>query len=692
MVSFVQQELQAVLRLASLPETSVGFFDLGMDSLMAVELRNRLNRALSGSCVVSNTAVFDHPDTASLARHLLAQIAVPGEAVPPADGAETERIENEAIAIIGMACRFPGGSDLAEFWRLLESGGHAVSKGRTRPALEGAGSRVGSQDDAGNGRHWGAFIEGIDQFDAEFFRVAPVEARLMDPQHRLLLETSWKALEDAGIDPDRLRGSRTGVFAGISSSDYRALVSDTEEVPGLHAATGNTSSTAIGRVAFTLGLEGPAVAVDTACSSSLVALHQAVAGLQRNEADLALAGGVSAILSESPTVAFASAGMLAADGRCKTFDASADGYVRGEGCGMVILKRASEAERDGDRIWGLIRGAAVNQDGASAGLTVPNGPAQERLIEDALSRAGLKPAEVDYLEAHGTGTELGDPVEVHAAAGVYCRDRGPDRPLLLGSVKTNVGHLEAAAGIAGLIKVILSMNSGVIPRHLHFEEPNPRIEWDRFPVSVTGEATNWPFRPGEPARAGVSSFGFSGTNAHVVVEARMSGEHMDSTAGPDAMPVGAPLAVVAASTGERGPGEPGDAAAEGTLSPAVREDTRGSTLSGPGIPFLDPAALRERGRRRIGSRLTLGGHGMDSGYGAEPFRPSRRPGLRRCRGIAFETHPSGGGVRDSELPQEAAGGVPVQRAGQPMVWDGRGVVPRRTSRAVGAGSLRSSNP
>ena len=548
MVSFVQQELQAVLRLSSLPETSVGFFDLGMDSLMAVELRNRLNRALSGSCVVSNTAVFDHPDTASLARYLLAQIVAPGEAAPPADGAETERIENEAIAIIGMACRFPGGSDLAEFWRLLESGGHAVSKGRTRPALEGAGSRVGSQDDAGNGRHWGAFIEGIDQFDAEFFRVAPVEARLMDPQHRLLLETSWKALEDAGIDPDRLRGSRTGVFAGISSSDYRALVSDTAEAPGLHAATGNTSSTAIGRVAFTLGLEGPAVAVDTACSSSLVALHQAVAGLQRNEADLALAGGVSAILSDSPTVAFASAGMLAADGRCKTFDASADGYVRGEGCGMVILKRASEAERDGDRIWGFIRSAAVNQDGASAGLTVPNGPAQERLIEDALSRAGLTPAEVDYLEAHGTGTELGDPVEVHAAAAVYCRDREPDRPLLLGSVKTNVGHLEAAAGIAGLIKVILSMNSGVIPRHLHFEKPNPRIEWDRFPVSVTGEATNWPFRPGEPARAGVSSFGFSGTNAHVVVEARMSGEHMDSTAGPDAMPVGAPLAVVAAST------------------------------------------------------------------------------------------------------------------------------------------------
>ena len=398
-----------------------------------------------------------------------------------------------------------------------------------------------------SGRHWGAFIEGIDQFDAEFFRVAPVEARLMDPQHRLLLETSWKALEDAGIDPDRLRGSRTGVFAGIASSDYRALVADSEKVPGLHATTGNASSTAIGRVAFTLGLEGPAVAVDTACSSSLVALHQAVAGLQRHEADLALAGGVSAILSETPTAAFASAGMLAADGRCKTFDASADGYVRGEGCGMVILKRVSEAERDGDRIWGFIRSAAVNQDGASAGLTVPNGPAQERLIEDALSRAGLEPTEVDYLEAHGTGTELGDPVEVHAAAAVYCRDRDPARPLLVGSVKTNVGHLEAAAGIAGLIKVVLSINRGVIPKHLHFEEPNPRIEWDRFPIRVSSEATKWPFRPGQPARAGVSSFGFSGTNAHVVVEARMAGEGMDSMAAPDTIPAGAPLPVVAAA-------------------------------------------------------------------------------------------------------------------------------------------------
>ena len=258
----------------------------------------------------------------------------------------------------------------------------------------------------------GAFIDGIDRFDASFFRIAPVEARLLDPQQRLLLETSWEALEEAGIDPAGLRGSRTGVFAGIGSGDYRELLLSAGaggERPTFYMATGNSYSTAIGRIAFTLGLEGPAIAVDTACSSSLVALHQAVVSLQRGESDLALAGGVNAILSPAATEIFAKAGMLAPDGRCKTFDASADGYVRGEGCGMVVLKRLSDAEADGDRIWAVVRGSAVNQDGASAGLTVPSGPAQERVIGEALSRAGLEPSEVDYLEAHGTGTELGRP-------------------------------------------------------------------------------------------------------------------------------------------------------------------------------------------------------------------------------------------------------------------------------------------
>ena len=370
------------------------------------------------------------------------------------------------------------------------------------------------------GSRWGGFIEGIDLFDAEFFRIAPVEASLMDPQQRLLLETSWEALEDAGIDPGLLRGSRTGVYAGVSANDYReVLVAGSREDANLYMATGNSDSAAIGRIAFTLGLEGPALAVDTACSSSLVAVHQAVSGLQRGEADLALAGGVNAILSQALTEAFFEAGMLAPDGRCKTFDAAADGYVRGEGCGIVVLKRLADAEADGDRIWGVIRGTAVNQDGASSGLTVPNGPAQERVITEALARAGVEPPEVDYLEAHGTGTELGDPIEVNAAAAVYGRGREAGRPLLIGSVKTNVGHLEAAAGVAGLVKVLLAMNRGVIPRHLNFERPSPRMEWERLPVRVTAEATQWPETEGRPVRAGVSSFGISGTNAHVVLEA-----------------------------------------------------------------------------------------------------------------------------------------------------------------------------
>ena len=414
----------------------------------------------------------------------------------------------QPVAIVGMACRFPGSPDLAAFWQLLRSGRSAVTSGR--PGAEHA------EDPA---CPWGAFLDGIDSFDAEFFRIAPVEARLMDPQQRLLLETSWQALEDAGISPGRLKGSRTAVFAGVFSNDYRELIAASgKDGATLYTTTGNSDSTAIGRIAFSLGLEGPAIAVDTACSSSLVAVHQAVSGLQLREADLALAGGVNAILSPVLTHAFWDAGMLAGDGRCKTFDAAADGYVRGEGCGVVVLKRLGDAQADGDRIWGVIRGSAVNQDGASPGLTAPSGGAQERVIEEALARGGLEPSTVDYLEAHGTGTQLGDPTEMNAAARVYGRARAPARPLLVGSVKTNIGHLESAAGIAGLIKTVLSMGFGVIPKHRNFRTPNPSIDWTRLPVQVVSDARAWPIVPGQPPRAGVSSFGFSGTNAHVVVE------------------------------------------------------------------------------------------------------------------------------------------------------------------------------
>ena len=518
---FLQGEFQSVLQSPAPPEPTVGFFDLGLDSLMAVEVRNRLNRALYGEYELSNTVVFDHPNIESLARHLAGELGGVGEldALPEPEQRPSVGLGESPIAIVGMACRFPGCGDLAGFWRLLDAGGNAVTAGRPNSDAARAIEPPGDDADISDASKWGAFVEDIDRFDARFFRIPAIEARLMDPQQRLLLETSWEALEDAGMDPAQLRGSRTGVFVGITTNDYRDLILFSgEDVAGVTVAAGNSGGSAVGRVAFTLGLEGPVFPVDTACSSSLVAVHQAVAGLQRGEADLALAGGVNAVLLPAMTKEFAAVGMLASDGKCKVFDSSADGHVRGEGCGIVALKRLSDAEADGDPIWGVIRGSAVNHNGMGASLAVPNGPAQERVIEEALARGGIEPSEVDYLEAHGSGTQLGDPIEVNAAASVYGRQRQAERPLLIGSVKTNVGHLEAAAGIAGLIKTVLSMSHRRIPRHLHFREPSPNIDWDHAAVRVTAEGAAWPSRNGRPPVAGVSAFGFSGTNAHVVLQ------------------------------------------------------------------------------------------------------------------------------------------------------------------------------
>ena len=521
LMSFLQKELQAVMRLPSAPSTSVGFFDLGMDSLMAVELRNRLNRAFAGEYVVSNTAIFDYPDITTLAHYLadeLGQLSEgDGAASTPETAAPEPRAsvatEDEGIAIIGMACRFPRAKDLSEYWHLLDSGTDGITNGR-----QGTGSwsgAVGDPDAEDSAYLRGAFVEGIEWFDSRFFRIAPIEARLMDPRQRMMLETSWQALEEAGIDPDGLRGSRTGVYAGVVGSEYKSLIRASGKTDSY---LGTTASVTVGRVAFALGLEGPAMAIDMACASALAAVHQAVAGLQRGEVDLALAGGAQVVLSRGVSRFMMDVGMLSPSGQCRPFDASADGYVRGEGCGIVVLKRLSEAEADGDRIWGVIKGSAVNQNGASAGLTVPNGPAQERVMEAALARAGLTGADVDYLEAHATGSQLGDAIEVHAAGSVYGRGRDADRPLLMGTVKSNIGHLEAAAGAAGLIKTVLAMKRGVIPKHLHFKKPNPQIDWDRLPVRVTAEKTDWPLHPDRSPRAAVSAFGVSGTNAHTVVE------------------------------------------------------------------------------------------------------------------------------------------------------------------------------
>ena len=522
LVSFLQREVQSVLRLPSTPAPSVGFFDLGMDSLMAVELRNRLNRAFSAEYTAPNTVVFDYPDIAALAAHLAGELAEiagadasarqPGPAPGPVARRDGESA-TEAIAIVGMACRFPGASDLPAFWRQLEAGAETVTDERRESVpwqdfVEKLPARYDAYRRAG-------FVDGIDEFDARFFRIMPIEARLMDPQQRMLLETTWQALEDAGIDPDRLRGSRTGVYAGVASSEYRDLMRGGDYGVGYLTTA---ASMAVGRVAFQLGLEGPTVPLELNCASSLVAVHQAVTGLRLGEMDLALVGGSNAILSGAITREMADLRILSPEGRCKSFDASADGFVRAEGCGMVVLKRLSEAESDGDRIWAVIRGSAFNQNGAAAGATVPNGPAQERLIERALAQAGVAPSEVDYLEAHGAGSAFGDPIEVQAASAVYGRGRAADRPLLMGSVKTNIGHLESAAGIAGLIKAVLAMKQGVIPRHLHLENPSTLVEWETLPVRVTTQPEDWPRESGRPPRAGVSAFGISGVNAHVVLE------------------------------------------------------------------------------------------------------------------------------------------------------------------------------
>ena len=517
LTAFLQQELQAVMRLPTAPIPSVDFSDLGMDSLMAVELRNRMNRAFAGEYVASNTVVFDYPSVAGLARHLAGELGDASEAPAPsaqqAPGQRSAIDAAEGIAVVGMACRFPGGEDLEAFWNLLESGRTAITDGRQD---SGVWDGVAGDPKAERAMYRrGGFLERIDEFDASFFRIQPIDARAMDPQQRLLLETSWRAVEDAGIDPDGLKGSRTGVYAGLGSGEYRRVVAAAGREDTYY---GTNAGVAVGRVAFALGLEGPAMPVDLACAGSLVAVHQAVVALERGEIDLALAGGANAVLATFTMRFLDDAGLLSNSGRCAPFDTSADGYVRGEGSGMVILKRLRDAEADGDRIWGVIRGSAVNQNGAGLGLTVPSGPAQVRAMEEALSRAGVAPADVDYLEAHGPATAMGDVAEMNAAATVYGRGREIERPLLVGSVKANIGHLEAASAIAGLIKTVLAMRHGVIPKHLSFRKPTPEIDWERLPVRVTSEAAEWPVTPERPPLAAVNTFAISGANAHLVVE------------------------------------------------------------------------------------------------------------------------------------------------------------------------------
>jgi acyl transferase domain-containing protein len=432
---------------------------------------------------------------------------------------QLERERSEPIAVVGIGCRFPGGADSPDaFWELLRHGRDAISE---VPPDRWNIDEYYDPDPEASGKMYarhGGFVGPVAAFDAQFFGISPREAASMDPQQRLLLEVAWEALEHAGIRPDSLAGTQGGVFLGISTSDYsQMLAANGAQSSDLYAGTGNAFSVASGRLSYALDLQGPCVSVDTACSSSLVAAHLAVESLRRQECTLALVGGVNLMLSPSLTAVMCKGRMLSFDGRCKTFDKAADGYVRGEGCGVIVLKRLRDARAAGDRVLAVIKGAATNQDGRSSGLTAPNGVAQEAVLRAALKNAGIAPAQVGYIEAHGTGTSLGDPIEMRALASVMGDARAADRPLLVGAVKTNIGHLEAAAGISGLIKVVLALDRGEIPPHLHFATPSPHIPWDDIQVRVATALQPWPEIGGRRI-GGVSSFGFSGTNVHVVLE------------------------------------------------------------------------------------------------------------------------------------------------------------------------------
>jgi acyl transferase domain-containing protein len=576
----VASQVAAVLGLDSADEVSGSrtFIQMGMDSLTAIELRNRFQEGLGQS--LSATIAFDYPNVSEMAKYLSTRVR--NRAQPDAssqignDDADLHELSdqeaatllvreleaigshssdgesfrttapdlspakralralravrnsvassngaaalaNDPIAVIGMGCRFPGGADSPQaFLELLREGCDAITEvPRDRWDVNAWYDPNPDMPGKINCRH-GGFVQGCEGFDTAFFEITPREAKSLDPQHRMLLEVSWEALENSGLMPSEHVGTNTGVFIGITGNDYFRLVSssDAERIDA-YLGTGNAHSSASGRLSYFFGFKGPCISLDTACSSALVAVHAACQSLRTGECEMALAGGVNHLLLPEMSVNFSKAHMLAPDGRCKAFDARADGYVRSEGCGIVVLKRLSSAVAAGDPILAVIRGSAVNQDGRSGGLTVPNGPSQSTVIRRALAMAGVAPEQVSYIEAHGTGTSLGDPIEVQALHDVF-GDRATDNPLWIGTVKSNLGHLESAAGVASLIKTILCLQSKELVPSLHFETPNPHIDWDKLPIKVTAQRMKWNAKG--KRIAGVSSFSFSGTNAHLIVE------------------------------------------------------------------------------------------------------------------------------------------------------------------------------